>query len=67
MAAKSSVSVSGPGGAVVTGKLSVDPRAPRTVTVTLIGGLKPGAYKVKWTMTTEDTHTMDAAFGFKVK
>jgi copper resistance protein C len=67
VAAKSSVSVSGPAGAVVTGKLAVDPKAPRVVAVPLTGGLKPGAYKVKWTMTTEDTHTMDGAFGFKVK
>ena len=67
VAAKSSVSVTGPGGAVATGALAVDPASPRNVTVPVTAALKPGAYKVHWTMTTEDTHTMKGDFGFSVK
>ena len=67
VAAKSKVTVTGPGGAVATGPLAVDAGTPRNVTVPVTGALKPGAYKVHWTMTTEDTHTMAGDFGFSVK
>ena len=67
VAAKSSVAVTGPAGSVATGKLAVDAKAPRQVSVPVTGALKPGAYKVHWTMTTEDTHTMEGDLAFTVK
>jgi len=65
--AQSKVAVSGPSGAVATGKLAVDPKNPRLVSVPVTAALAPGAYKVDWTMKTEDTHVMDGTFGFKVR
>jgi len=66
VAAKSSVQVLAGAAPVAVGKLAVDPKTPRTVTVPL-PKLAPGAYKVHWSMTTEDTHVMQGDFGFKVK
>ena len=64
--AKSSVAMTGPQGAVSLGPLALDPKNPRVVAVP-IGPLSPGAYKVKWSMTTEDTHTMQGSYAFSVK
>lgn len=68
VAADSSVTVSGPGGAAVaTGKLAVDAKDKRTVHVPFAGPPAPGAYKVSWKMKTPDGHTTDGAFAFTVK
>lgn len=64
---KSSVSLAGPAGAAALGELAVDPKNPRLVVAPITSPLKPGAYKVTWSMTTADTHTMGGSFGFKVK
>jgi methionine-rich copper-binding protein CopC len=67
VAAKSSVTLDGAVGSGALGKLAVDARNPRLVSIPVAGVLTPGAYKVHWTMTTEDTHTMTGDFGFTVK
>ena len=64
----SSVSVADTKGApVATGALSLDPKNKRVVIVPVTGKLAAGAYKVDWSMKTEDGHTMTGGFGFKVK
>lgn len=55
------------GGAIATGPLSVDAKNKRLVTVPVTGKLAPGAYKVNWSMKTDDGHTMSGDFGFMVK
>jgi hypothetical protein len=65
--AQSKVAVVGPAGPVATGKLAADPKNPRLVSVPVTAALAPGAYKVNWTMKTEDTHVMEGGFGFKVR
>ncbi len=65
VASASSVTVSGPTGAAPTGPLAVTDK--RQVTVAFSAPLRPGAYKVSWKMHTEDDHTTDGAFTFKVK
>jgi methionine-rich copper-binding protein CopC len=63
-----SLKVAGPGGtAVATGPLALDPKNKRLVHAPLSGKLAAGAYKVHWTMKTEDGHTTDGDFGFTVK
>jgi methionine-rich copper-binding protein CopC len=63
-----SVKVTGPGGAAVaTGPLALDPKSKRVVHVPLTGKLGAGAYKVSWTMKTEDGHKTDGDFAFTVK
>lgn len=66
VAEKSSVAVSAAGKPVQTGPLALD-KTRKVVTVPLTGPLAPGAYKVDWKMTTEDTHVMTGTFAFKVK
>ena len=64
----SSVAVADAKGApVATGALSLDPKNKRVVIVPVTGKLVAGAYKVDWSMKTEDGHTMTGDFGFKVK
>jgi methionine-rich copper-binding protein CopC len=64
----SSVKVSGPGGgAVATGPLALDPKNKRVVVVPLSATPAAGAYKVNWSMKTEDGHTTSGDFGFTVK
>lgn len=64
----SSVSVADArGSAVATGPMALDPKNKRVVIVPVTGKLAAGAYKVNWSMKTEDGHTMSGAFGFKVK
>jgi methionine-rich copper-binding protein CopC len=64
----SSVKVSGPGGAAVaTGPLTLDPKNKRVVFVPLAATPAAGAYKVNWSMKTEDGHTTSGDFGFTVK
>jgi hypothetical protein len=65
---KSSVALLAPDGKPAPlGRLALDPKDPRVVLVPTPQKLAPGAYKVKWTMTTADTHRTDGAFSFKVK
>ena len=61
---KSSVTLAGRSGAIGVGKIAVDPGNRRVVHVPLPQKLGAGAYKVSWTMTTADTHTMDGSFAF---
>ncbi len=63
----SSLKVSGPGGAVTTGPLALDAKSKRTVHAPISGALAAGAYKVNWSMKTEDGHTTTGDFGFTVK
>lgn len=64
----SSVKIAGPGGAAIaTGPLALDPKSKRVVLVPITGKLAAGAYKVSWTMKTEDGHTTDGDFAFKVQ
>jgi methionine-rich copper-binding protein CopC len=64
----SSVSVTGPGKTpAATGPIALDPKNKRIVVVPITAKLAPGAYKVDWSMTTADSHTMTGAFVFKVK
>lgn len=64
---KSSVKLLGRSGLIGVGKAVVDRNNPRAVTVQLPHRLEPGPYKLNWTMTTDDTHTMDGNFSFKVR
>lgn len=65
--AKSSVRIAGAGGPVATGKFTTDPKDHRLVVVPIAAPLTPGAYQVTWSATSEDTHTIEGKFGFKVK
>lgn len=66
--AGSSLKATGPGGAAVgLGALALDPNNKRVVHAPITGKLATGAYKVHWTMKTEDGHIMDGDFGFTVK
>ncbi|HEX4710859.1 copper resistance protein CopC [Phenylobacterium sp.] len=66
--AGSSVTVAGPGGgAVATGKLTLDAKDKRVVRVPFATPPAPGAYKVSWKMKTPDGHTTDGDFAFTVK
>ncbi len=64
--AKSAVVLTGPNGAVRTGPLKLEPKARRIVTAPT-SALAPGAYRLKWSMTTEDTHTMSGNLDFRVR
>jgi methionine-rich copper-binding protein CopC len=55
------------GAAVPTGALALDPKNHRVVVAPFSAPLAAGAYKVSWTMKTEDGHTTNGDFGFKVK
>jgi methionine-rich copper-binding protein CopC len=66
--AECSVKVTGPGGAAVaTGPLALDAKSKRVMHVPLTGKLAAGAYRVSWTMKTEDGHKTDGDFAFTVK
>jgi methionine-rich copper-binding protein CopC len=66
--ANSSVALTGPGKTpVATGPIALGPKDKRTVVVPVTGKLAPGAYKVDWSMTSADSHTMTGTFAFKVK
>jgi methionine-rich copper-binding protein CopC len=62
----SSVAVTGAHGPVAAGPIAIDRKNPHLVVVPL-PALAAGDYRVKWTMTTEDTHTMSGDFPFRVK
>ena len=66
-AASSVALADGKGGAVATGPLALDPKNKRIVVVPVTGRLSAGAYRVEWSMKTEDGHTTSGDFGFKVK
>ncbi|MFI4966078.1 MAG: copper resistance protein CopC [Caulobacterales bacterium] len=66
--ADSSVTVSGPGGAVVaTGHLTLDAKDKRVVHLPFAAAPAAGAYKVSWKMKTPDGHTTDGDFAFTVR
>jgi hypothetical protein len=65
--AQSSVTVAGGAGPVAAGQIAVDPKNRRLVTLPFAAALPAGAYTVRWTMKTEDTHTMEGRFVFKVR
>jgi methionine-rich copper-binding protein CopC len=52
---------------VATGPLALDPKNKRVVIAPLAATPAPGAYKVNWSMKTEDGHTTSGDFGFTVK
>jgi methionine-rich copper-binding protein CopC len=66
--AKSSVVLSRPAAKPVTlGPLTLDAKDKRVVVVAVPQKLAPGAYKVRWGMTTTDTHHTEGGFAFTVK
>ena len=68
VAAASSVTVAdAKGTGVAMGALTLDPKNKRVVIVPVRATLAPGAYTVRWSMKTEDTHTTSGDFGFTVK
>ena len=68
VADKSSVKLSGlDGKAAAVGPIALDAKTRHVVTVPVTGKLAPGAYKVDWSMTSADSHTMTGSFPFKVK
>jgi methionine-rich copper-binding protein CopC len=52
---------------VATGPIALDPKNKRLVVVPITAKLAPGAYRVDWSMTSADSHTMTGNFAFKVK
>jgi hypothetical protein len=66
--AQSSVSLAGADKKPVhTGPIALDPKDKHAVVVPVSGKLAPGAYRLDWSMTSADGHTMTGAFAFKVK
>jgi hypothetical protein len=66
--ARSSVALSGPDGRpVALGPISVDPKDHRVVVAAVPRPLAPGAYRVAWDMTSEDTHETNGDFVFRIR
>ena len=63
----SGVALSGPGGAVPTGKASVAPGDDKQLIVKVGKTLAPGTYTVKWHAVSVDTHHTQGDFDFTVK
>jgi hypothetical protein len=62
----SSVSLTGPRGAVAAGPLERDPSDPHRVHLPIAAALPPGSYRVRWDMTSVDTHHTNGDFTFRV-
>jgi methionine-rich copper-binding protein CopC len=62
----SHVSVTGPGGAVAVSRPS-NGGAKSTLVVKLSQKLKPGHYRVQWSVVSVDTHKTQGSFGFDVQ
>lgn len=61
------VTVTGSGGAVLTGSLRTQANDKSTLILTLAGALKPGVYKVAWSAVSVDTHRTEGSFSFTVR
>jgi methionine-rich copper-binding protein CopC len=61
------ITVTGPGGKVSTGKGGRDPRDVRKLRVPLKKSKRAGTYTAKWTMKAPDGHTQTGSFKFKLK
>ena len=51
---------------VATGKIATDAKDEKQLIVSLQAPLKAGAYTVKWTVVTADTHRVNGTYSFKV-
>jgi copper resistance protein C len=51
---------------VATGKVATDPKDEKQLIVALQAPLKAGAYTVKWTVVSADTHRVNGTYSFKV-
>jgi len=51
---------------IATGKVATDTKDEKQLIVTLQAPLKAGAYTVKWTVVTADTHRVNGTYSFKV-
>ena len=51
---------------IATGKVATDAKDEKQLIVTLQAPLKAGAYTVKWTVVTADTHRVNGTYSFKV-
>ncbi|MBE2318923.1 copper resistance protein CopC [Solirubrobacter sp. CPCC 204708] len=61
------ITVTGPGGTVSSGKGGRDPRDVRKLRVPLKSSKRAGTYTAKWTMKAADGHTQTGSFKFKLK
>ena len=63
----SSIEVRDQGGMkVATGKVATDAKDEKQLVVPLQAPLKAGAYTVRWTVVTADTHRVNGTYSFKV-
>ncbi len=51
---------------IATGKVATDAKDEKQLIVTLQAPLQAGAYTVKWTVVTADTHRVNGMYSFKV-
>ena len=51
---------------IATGKVATDAKDEKQLIVALQAPLKAGAYTVKWTAVTADTHRVNGTYSFKV-
>jgi methionine-rich copper-binding protein CopC len=62
-----SITVTGPGGTISSGKGGRDPRNVKKLRVPLKSSKRAGTYTAKWTMKAADGHTQSGSFKFKLK
>jgi copper resistance protein C len=62
-----SITVTGPGGTISSGKGGRDPRNVKKLRVPLKSSKRAGTYTAKWTMKAADGHTQTGSFKFKLK
>jgi methionine-rich copper-binding protein CopC len=65
--ALSKVSVTGPSGAVSTGKAHSAGKDKAMLVLPLPASLAPGAYKVQWSVVSVDSHHTEGSFGFTLR
>ena len=61
------ITVTGPGGTISSGKGGRDPRNVKKLRVPLKSSKRAGTYTAKWTMKAADGHTQTGSFKFKLK
>lgn len=61
------ITVTGPGGKVVSKSTRRDPRNDRRFQTSLRSGLKTGAYSAVWSATAADGHRQSGSWSFRVK